>query len=160
MMELSQKGSLTDQEEKQLVLLRDALSTFVETEFFVFHRNDKGGKNRYAPVCPQHQELVVRRMTEAGPDGLVFWHVHDGADIHHYRGIYCMELYKLYARKIEDIPYDKINRGSGKKYQSDVYICRSDESGRKYDRRALLKCSRALGHNRACVVARNYLYGL
>ena len=158
--ELSKKRSLTDQEANQLALLRDALSTFADSEFYVFHGNDKGGKNRYAPVCPQHQELVVRRMTEAGPDGLVFWHVHDGADIHHYRGIYCMELYKLYARKIEDIPYDKINRGTGKKYQSDVYICRSDEKGRKYDRVALLKCSRALGHNRTDVVARNYLYGL
>lgn len=65
----------------------------------------------------------------------------------------------MYARKIEDIPYDKINRGTGKKYQSDVYICRSDEKGRKLDRTALLKCSRALGHNRTDVVARNYLYG-
>jgi hypothetical protein len=151
---------LTDYEEKQLVLLRDALSTFGESEYFVYHRNDKGGKNRYAPVCQQHQEVVVRRMKEAGPDGFVFQHVHDAADIHHYRGIYCRNIYKMHARKIEDIPFDKINQGTGKLYQSDVYICRSDEKGRRLDRAALLKCSRALGHNRTDVVARNYLYGL
>ena len=158
--ELSKKRSLTDQEANQLALLRDALSTFADSEFYVFHGNDKGGKNRYAPVCPQHQELVVRRMREAGPNGLVFQHVHDAADIHHYRGIYCRNIYKMHARKIEDIPFDKINQGTGKLYQSDVYICRSDEKGRRLDRAALLKCSRALGHNRTDVVARNYLYGL
>ena len=159
-LELSPKQNLTALEAKQLTMLRDALTTFDEFEYFVFHRQDKGGRSRYSPVWPEDQALVVRRMQEVGPDDLVFQHVHDAADIHHYRSIYCRNIYKMHARKIEDIPFDRINKGSGKKYQSDVYICRSDEKGRKLDRAALLKASKALGHNRIDVIPRNYLYGL
>lgn len=157
---LGEKDKLADGEAHQLTLLRQALSDFPEFAYFIYHSRDKGGKSRFAPVRPEFQEVVVRRMEEAGPTGLVFQRVHDGADIHHYRGVYARNLYRRFARKIEDIPYDRINRGSGKRYQSEVYCCRGDEKGRKLDRRALLLVSRALGHNRVNVVAENYLYGL
>ena len=157
---LGETNKLTDGEAHQLTLLRQALLDFPEFAYFIYHSRDKGGKSRFAPVRSELQELVVRRMEEAGPTGLVFQRVHDGADIHHYRGVYARNLYRRFARKIEDIPYDRINRGSGKRYQSEVYCCRGDEKGRKLDRRALLLVSRALGHNRVNVVAENYLYGL
>ena len=35
----------------------------------------------------------------------------NSADIHSYRSDYAMAIYKAYARDIQDIPYDKINRG-------------------------------------------------
>ena len=158
--ELSLKRDLTEYEKQQLMLLRDSLDTFPGYEYFVFHRQDKGGRSRYAPVLPEHQDLVVRRMQDVGMDELVFQHVHDAADIHSYRARYAQSIYKRHTRKIEDIPFDKTNKGTGKRYQSGVYICRTDEKGRKLDREALLKASKALGHNRIDVIPRNYLYGL
>ena len=61
---------------------------------------------------------------------------------------------------IEDIPYDRVNKGTGKGYQSEVYTCRKDEAGKKLDRLAMLMCSKALGHNRVEIVANNYIRGL
>lgn len=87
-------------------------------------------------------------------------HIHGAADIHGYRAEYATAVYKAHARDIKDIPYDKINKGTGRKYQSDVYTCRKDEVKRKLDRAAMTMCSKALGHNRAEVFATNYLRGL
>ena len=61
---------------------------------------------------------------------------------------------------IKVIPYDRVNRGTGKRYQSQVYTCRKDEAGKKLDKAAMLICSKALGHNRISVVADNYIRGL
>ena len=69
-------------------------------------------------------------------------------------------IYKARARAIEDIPYDRVNRGTGRRYQSEVYTCRKDEAGKKLDKAAMLICSKALGHNRISVVADNYIRGL
>ena len=90
----------------------------------------------------------------------VWQHVHQSADIHGYRAEYATAMYKAHARPIEEIPYDRVNKGSGRKYQSEVYICRKDEAGRKLDKAAMLVCSKALGHNRISVVADNYIRGL
>ena len=54
----------------------------------------------------------------------------------------------------------RINKGTGHRYQSQVYTCRKDESGRKLDKAAMLVCSKALGHNRLEVVANNYIRDL
>ena len=48
---------------------------------------------------------------------------------------------------------------NGKKKKA-LYICRRDEAKKKLDRAAMIKCSKALGHNRECVVADNYLRGM
>lgn len=77
-----------------------------------------------------------------------------------YRAEYATAVYKAHARAIEDIPYDKVNRGTGKRYQSVVYTCRKDEAGKKLDKATMLVCSKALGHNRISVVADNYIRGL
>lgn len=55
------------------------------------------------------------------------------------------------------IPYDRVNKGSGKKYQSDVYVCRKDEKGKRLDKKAMYITSKALGHNRINVIAEHYL---
>ena len=69
-------------------------------------------------------------------------------------------MYKAHAREIEDIPYDRVNKGTARKFKGDVYVCRKDEAGRKLDKAAMLICSKALGHNRISVVADNYIRGL
>lgn len=46
----------------------------------------------------------------------------------------------------------------GYKDVKSAYFCRQDKKHICYDRIALLKCSQALGHNRASVVADHYLY--
>ena len=77
-----------------------------------------------------------------------------------YNFIVYLLSYKAHARKISEIPFDRANKGTGKRYQSDVYTCRKDEAGKKLDKAAMLVCSKALGHNRISVVADNYIRGL
>ena len=158
--ELERKGMLTDAEMKHLNVLKDAVGQFSDQEYFIHHRKDKGGRERYSPIIGKNVDQIVERMKNTAPDEKVWQHVPVNADVHGYRGDYATELYKLYARKIEDIPYDRVNSGTGRRYQSDVYTCRKDESGKKLDKAAMLKASKALGHNRLEVVANNYIRGL
>ena len=102
----------------------------------------------------------MERIADTPAEEKVWQHIHTSADIHGYRAEYATAIYKAYARAIEDIPYDKVNRGTGRRYQSEVYTCRKDEAGRKLDKAAMLVCSKALGHNRISVVADNYIRGL
>lgn len=156
---LESKGQLTNSESKVLRACKDAL-LFDDISHFAFVRRGKGGKPRFAPIFGDHEAEIVKRFEKTNPKDKVWEHVHSDADIHAYRAEGATALYRHYARKIEDIPYDKINHGTGKMYQSEVYVCRKDERGRKLDRAAMLKCSKALGHNRADVVAKHYLRGL
>ena len=158
--ELERKGMLTDAEMKHLNVLKDAVGQFSDQEYFIHHRKDKGGRERYSPIIGKNVDQIVERMKNTAPDEKVWKHVPVNADVHGYRGDYETELYKLYARKIEDIPYDRVNSGTGRRYQSDVYTCRKDEAGKKLDKAAMLKASKALGHNRLEVVANNYIRGL
>ena len=96
-------------------------------------------------------------MKKAG-DGKVFKKIPSNADTHSYRADYAKSLYNMLARPIDKIPFDSVNKGTGRKYQSEVYVCRGEKKGVKYDRRAMLQVSRALGHNRVSVIASNYLY--
>lgn len=157
---LELKADLTDQEMKDLKCLKDALEAFPDQDYFIHHRKDKGGRDRFSPVVGENKEQIIYRMQHTGKSEKVWQHVNSNADIHGYRGDYATYIYKQYARDIKDIPYDGINKGTGKKYQKDVYTCRKDESGRKLDRAAMLICSKALGHNRVEVVANNYIRGL
>ena len=47
-------------------------------------------------------------------------HIHTSADIHAYRAEYATAIYKAYARPIGEIPYDRVNKGTGKRFQGDV----------------------------------------
>lgn len=121
----------------------------------VVNRGSKGGRPRKVPVIG-NVGLVVNLMKNTGHNK-VFEKVKSGADIHSYRSNYATSLYKSIARKIEDIPFDKINKGTGRAYQSEVYVCRVDLKGVKFDKVAMLEVSRALGHNRISVIAEHYL---
>lgn len=158
--ELKNLKDLTADQKRDLATLNDALSVFPDQDAFLEHRKDKGGRYRYSPIIGPDKDQIIERMKATGAEEKVWQHIHSDADIHGYRAEYATRMYKYYARPIAEIPYDKINRGTGKKYQGDVYTCRKDEAGRKLDKQAMLKCSKALGHNRISVVADHYIRGL
>ena len=157
---LEVKTGRTEAEEKHLNVLKDSVKQFPDQDYFLHHRKDKGGRERYSPIIGDNKQQIVDRMKATAPDEKVWQHVPGNADIHGYRGEYATAIYKMYARPIEEIPYDRTNNGTGKKFQSGVYTCRKDESGKKLDKEAMMKASKALGHNRLEVVANNYIRGL
>ena len=144
---------------RRLEILRDT-QLFPEAQSFIHVRNGKGGRERLSPIIGKHADQIAERIADTPAEEKVWQHIHTSADIHGYRAEYATAIYKAHAMAIEDIPYDKVNRGTGRRYQSEVYTCRKDEAGRKLDKAAMLVCSKALGHNRISVVADNYIRGL
>ena len=157
-LEKLQEESHDPNRERRLDMLRD--TRMFQGEYFTHVRNGKGGRVRMSPIIGPNAEQIIERMKNTAPDEKVWQHVSENADIHGYRAEYATEMYKAHARAIEDIPYDRVNKGTGKKFQGDVYVCRKDEAGRKLDKAAMMICSKALGHNRIEVVANNYIRGL
>lgn len=148
----------TQIDEKRLSILLD--TRLFDSNYYIYVRNGKGGRERISPIVGKNAGQIVERIQNT-PDNEKAWqHVHQSADIHGYRAEYATAIYRAHARPIEEIPYDKVNKGTGRRYQSDVYTCRKDESGKKLDKKAMLICSKALGHNRIEVVANNYIRGL
>ena len=143
---------------KRLEMLQDA-RLFPE-EWFIHVRNGKGGRERLSPIIGKNAGQIIERIADTPAEEKVWQHIHNCADIHGYRAEYATAIYKAHARAIEEIPYDRVNRGTGRRYQSEVYTCRKDEAGKKLDKAAMLICSKALGHNRISVVADNYIRGL
>ena len=121
---------------------------------------EKGGKTRLAPIIGPDTEEIVKRFQQTPPDKHVWKYIHRGCPVHRYRADYARALYLEYARPIEEIPFDKVNKGSGHRYQSQVYTCRNDEAHKKLDKSAVLVVSKALGHNRIDTAIVNYLRGL
>ena len=140
--------------------LEDALKTFPDEDFFIHHRKDKGGKSRFAPIIGPHRDEIIARFKDHRLDEKVWVHVSTAADIHSYRADYATRMYRMHARKYDDIPYDRINSKTGHQYKSEVYYCRGDKKGRHLDRNAMLIASKALGHNRVDVISGHYLRGL
>lgn len=151
-------SDLTPADTKRLGMLQD--TRLFSVEYFTHVRNGKGGRERLSPIIGPDAGQIIERMQSTPSEERVWQHVHQSADIHGYRAEYATAIYKAHARAIEEIPYDRVNRGTGRRYQSQVYTCRKDEAGRKLDKVAMLVCSKALGHNRISVVADNYIRGL
>lgn len=118
---------------KRLEMLQDA-RMFPEG-WFIHVRNGKGGRERLSPIIGKNAEQIIERIAGTPAEEKVWQHVHNSADIHGYRGDYATAIYKAHAREIKDIPYDRVNRGTGKRYQSQVYTCRKDEAGKSWTRR-------------------------
>lgn len=156
--EAIQEPEKSKEDLRRLQVLKD--TRLFDSEYYVYVRNGKGGRERLSPIVGKNIEQIVERIRNT-PEGEKVWqHVHKSADIHGYRAEYATAIYKAHARAIEEIPYDRVNRGTGRRYQSQVYTCRKDEAGKKLDKAAMLICSKALGHNRISVVADNYIRGL
>lgn len=158
--DLSTKEFLTENEKKQLDMLND-VQLFPDCQHFIYVKRGKGGRQRLVPLCldEESNRIVVKKMRSVGRDKKVWANVPKNADIHSYRADYATAIYRKYARRIEDIPFDTTNKGTGRKYQSQVYTCRKD-GYKKLDRKAMLRASKALGHNRLSVIAENYLWKL
>ena len=148
----------TQIDEKRLSILLD--TRLFDSNYYIYVRNGKGGRERISPIVGKNAGQIVERIQNTPDNEKVWQHVHQSADIHGYRAEYATAIYRAHARPIEEIPYDKVNKGTGRRYQSDVYTCRKDESGKKLDKKAMLICSKALGHNRIEVVANNYIRGM
>ena len=144
--------------ERHLEVLQD--TRMFDCDYFINVRSGKGGRERISPIIGKDVGMIVERMQNTLAEEKVWQFVHQSADIHSYRGDYATTIYKATARPIEEIPYDRVNRGTGRRYQSEVYVCRKDEAGKKLDKAAMLVCSKALGHNRISVVADNYIRNL
>ncbi len=147
-------------ERKTLIALEDAICIFPDITYFIHDRSDKGGRERFSPIIGCDVEKIVRKMRSVQPHEKVWQYVPKHADIHGYRAEYATQIYKMYARPIENIPYDRMHCGIKRRYQSEVYVCRKDALGKRLDRAAAFKASKALGHNRVEVVANNYIRGI
>lgn len=137
------------------VLTGDRLTYKDGKPYIIVDRGTKGGRLRESPII-HNPELVVNMMKNAGA-GKVFSKVPKAADIHGYRSDYATELYKMHARDVSTLSYDKVNKGTGRRYQSGVYICRGDQKGMRLDKAAMHIVTEALGHNRISVIAEHYL---
>lgn len=111
--------------------------------FIQLNNGTKGGRERLVPVVGDIQN-VVDLMTTAG-NNLVFDKTYSNADMHSYRSDYAVSVYQLHARDIKTLT------------RQEIYYCRNDLKGVKYDRAAMLEASHALGHNRLSVIAGHYL---
>lgn len=151
-------GERSSAADKRLDMLQD--TRLFDEEYFTHVRNGKGGRERLSPIIGRFAWQIIGRIRETPAEEKVWQYVNTNADIHGYRAEYATAIYKAHARPIQDIPYDLVHRGTGRRYQSEVYTCRKDEAGKKLDKAAMLVCSKALGHNRISVVADNYIRGL
>lgn len=94
-----------------------------DSEYYVYVRNGKGGRERLSPIIGKNAGQIVERIRSTPKGEKVWKYVNGNADIHSYRAQYATDIYRAHARPIEKIPYDKVNRGTGKRYQSEVYSC-------------------------------------
>lgn len=138
----------------------DALKVFPDKEYFILHRNDKGGKTRISPIVGPHEDKIVERMKNTRPNELVWRYVSSNCDVHGYRSDYATYLYKEYARPIENLKFSRKIKCADGKYRSEIYVCRGDEKGKKLDRQAIGVISIALGHNREDTAISNYIRNL
>ena len=154
---LESMAERTPRDEKRLVFLKD--TRLFKEDYFLYVKG-KGGRERLSPIIGKDAPQIIERIQNTPEKERVWQYVHSCADVHSYRADYATAIYKAAARPIDQIPFDRVNQGSGKAYQSEVYNCRGDEKGKRLDKAAMLTCSKALGHNRVCVVADHYLRGL
>ena len=128
-------------------------------QYYIYVRNGKGGRKRLVPIIGDDKTIkeITDRFQSAEPDRKIFpGGIPSNADIHNYRAEYASTLYRLTARDITDIPFDRVNKGNGNHFQSEVYCMRRDGKGIRCDKKALKLVSVALGHSRISVVASSY----
>lgn len=118
-----------------------------DEQYYIHIKRGKGGKPRDALIVgtPEEVQRVVAMMKDAGEEKL-FPKTPGVVDTHGLRADYVRIAYNLFARPIKDIP------------QRERYYCRKDMAGQVYDRTAMLKVSRLVGHNRINVIAGHYLW--
>ena len=114
----------------------------------------KGGRERTIEIIPQYESVLCEILSRAESGKPICPNIPNRVNIHGIRAMYAAELYQFYARPIEQISPNERTREKGRDLPS-RYI---DHQGKVWDRRALLKVSASLGHNRSEVVVQNYLW--
>ena len=149
--------AIAENDVKIIKACTDALNTFPDKEFFIIHRQDKGGKTRISPIVGPHTMEIVDRMRST-PEGQKVWgFVSKACDVHGYRSDYATMLYRQYARPIEQLDYKRKIMCADGKMRSEIYACRGDDIGKKLDRVAIHVISIALGHNREDTAIASYV---
>jgi len=115
-----------------------------ENQWYIKVENGKGGKYREVPIL-NNNPLTIDKMQNTPPHERVWGKVHSACDVHSYRSDYANALYNKFARPLEEIP------------KNERYYCRGDMKGQVYDKIAMQYVSKALGHERICVIAYSYL---
>lgn len=144
-----------------LMLIDDALMN-PNAEFYVFVRNGKGGRQRFAPLIGRYADRVYATVKKCPTDRRVWSNgINTAYDVHSDRAFYAARIYMMYARPIDEIPTVVMHLTVNgvpveRTRQPEVYHCRGEEKGISLDKRALLIASKALGHNRVSVVAEHY----
>lgn len=151
------KKALEENDQSMIKACRDALEIFFDQNFFILHHKDKGGKTRVSPIIGPGKKKVIARMQRIDPDAKVWQHVNSFCDVHGYRSDYATELYKMYARPIEQLRFDRKIMCADGQMRSEIYACRGSEKGKKLDRVAVHIISVALGHNREDTAITSYI---
>ncbi|MCL2577289.1 MAG: hypothetical protein FWE27_04480 [Defluviitaleaceae bacterium] len=115
----------------------------VNGQYMLVNIKGKGGRLRDCPILSKN---AVERILNTPAGQKVWSKIPMRPDIHSYRAEYCKAIYNRHARPFAEIP------------EYDRYYCRCDLKGVVYDKQAMRIASRALGHNRICVIAGHYLY--
>lgn len=111
--------------------------------YVIVNKMSKGGRPRKAPIVGNVSKIVA--MMKAAGNGKVFKKIPNGADIHGYRAEYATRVYLKHARPVKELSPEE------------RYCCRKDRKGVWFHRYAMLEASKALGHNRICIVGEHYL---
>lgn len=143
-------------EQQSMIRVCQDTQIFTHNEQYFVYVVEKGGRPRLSPIIGPHVEDVVERFRQTKPTDKVWPVVNSNADIHSYRAVYANSLYREYARPLDEIPYDTTNRATGHRFQSQVYVCRGDMAGKRFDRPALQVVEKALGHNSLHTFVSNY----
>ena len=109
-------------------------------------RKGKGGKKRKVTVLPEFADKIERLARKVKPKELVFKKVRKNINAHFYRAWFTQAFYNKCARDLNSLS------------RKEKYYMRIDRKGDVYDREAMKKVSKQLGHNRIDVIAGHYLY--
>lgn len=114
----------------------------------------KGGRIRDIPVDPAYAERVLEIAHQAEINGnkRVFPRVNKHIPEHVFRAEYAQQYYNRIARPVSELRRDRTFVTVKGQKRSEVYDCRRERAGTRYDAVAMQEVSLALGHSRLGVV--------
>lgn len=113
---------------------------------YVIVMKGKGGKKRFVEVLDEYKDHVTKcHQVETNR---VFQNIPQNIDIHSYRAWFACQWYKKLERPLDQLTVKQ------------KYYCRGDKKKVVYDKKAMVKVSKLLGHNRKNVIANNYLWNM
>ena len=114
----------------------------------------KGGRIRDIPVDPAYADRVLEIAGQAASEGkkYVFSHINKCIPAHTFRAEYAQAYYDRIARPVSELRRERTFVTVKGQTRSEVYDCRQERAGTRYDARAMEAVSLALGHSRLDVV--------